>query len=260
MPGDRRVRVRGVQVHGRRREQAETGQRTAVNLGGIEVGRHSTRAGTRHAGRADHHAPRRRDRRLAALGQTAQAWRARALSPGNNGGARSGRRWRMPDRPTSDPANVRPSASGSKTQAALVRGDRFILRAYSPTVTIGGGQVLDPEPPRAGLRTKASEGRFAALSMNGHPDRDLTALTRMIADAGLTGLPTASLVSRAGVAPAHLADVVAALEQGTHARVAADRSGLAGRRRHACGRAGGRGHRVSQVAAARRRDSSRGSA
>ena len=38
VPGDRRVRVRGVQVHGRRTEAAVAGQRTAVNLGGIEVG------------------------------------------------------------------------------------------------------------------------------------------------------------------------------------------------------------------------------
>jgi selenocysteine-specific elongation factor len=29
-------------------------------------------------------------------------------------------------------------------------GDRFILRAYSPATTIGGGRVIDPSPPRHG--------------------------------------------------------------------------------------------------------------
>ena len=29
-------------------------------------------------------------------------------------------------------------------------GDRFILRAYSPVTTIGGGRVIDPSPPRHG--------------------------------------------------------------------------------------------------------------
>ena len=28
------------------------------------------------------------------------------------------------------------------------RGDRFIIRSYSPMVTIGGGVVLDEHPPR----------------------------------------------------------------------------------------------------------------
>jgi len=29
-------------------------------------------------------------------------------------------------------------------EAVLVRGDRFIVRQFSPVVTIGGGVVLDP--------------------------------------------------------------------------------------------------------------------
>src|SRR5215475_6043953 len=36
-PGEQRVKVRGVQVHGVTRPEAVAGQRTAVNLGGIEV-------------------------------------------------------------------------------------------------------------------------------------------------------------------------------------------------------------------------------
>ena len=37
VPGDRRVKVRGVQVHGQRHDEARAGQRAAVNLGGVEV-------------------------------------------------------------------------------------------------------------------------------------------------------------------------------------------------------------------------------
>ena len=36
-PGTRRVKVRGLQVHGRREAEAIAGQRTAVNLAGVEV-------------------------------------------------------------------------------------------------------------------------------------------------------------------------------------------------------------------------------
>ena len=43
---------------------------------------------------------------------------------------------------------------------AVTRGDRFVIRAYSPTLTIGGGVILDPHAPRSGIR----HGR-AALSI-----------------------------------------------------------------------------------------------
>ena len=37
-PGGRRVKVRGVQVHGKPATEAAAGQRTAINLGGVDVG------------------------------------------------------------------------------------------------------------------------------------------------------------------------------------------------------------------------------
>ena len=43
VPGDRRVKVRGVQVHGVRQDAAVAGQRAAVNLAGVEVDEISAR-------------------------------------------------------------------------------------------------------------------------------------------------------------------------------------------------------------------------
>ncbi len=65
-PGDRRVKVRGVQVHGERQPEAVAGQRSAVNLGGVEVDEIAARAGARRAWRLRRDARRRRDRRGAA--------------------------------------------------------------------------------------------------------------------------------------------------------------------------------------------------
>src|SRR5207253_3159394 len=56
------------------------------------------------------------------------------------------------------PATVPAIAPGARAYArlrlegpvVLVRGDRFIVRSYSPSRTIAGGQVLDPLPPRGG--------------------------------------------------------------------------------------------------------------
>src|SRR6202011_5185011 len=47
--------------------------------------------------------------------------------------------------------------------AILARGDRYILRAYSPPVTIAGGLILDPRPPRTAIRTAAALRRCRQL-------------------------------------------------------------------------------------------------
>jgi selenocysteine-specific elongation factor len=105
-----------------------------------------------------------------------------------------------------------------ETPAALTRGDRFIVRAYSPTVTVGGGEVLDPEPPRAGVRTAAGEQRFAALTQD-----ENRALAQMVSDSEGHGLPLAALTSRAGVAPPRIESVVGALVKAGCARRVGDR-------------------------------------
>ncbi len=68
---------------------------------------------------------------------------------------------------------IRPGETGAARlaleQPLVARGgDRFVLRSYSPVVTIGGGVVLDPLPPRraawpAGLEDSAAAARLAAL-------------------------------------------------------------------------------------------------
>ena len=223
VPGDRRVRVRGVQVHGTRRVEAVAGQRTAVNIGGIELadihrGQSLVTPGAltmtrrvdavvellptakplKHGARVHFH-----QGTLELLGRVSLAGpEATALQPGST-------------------ANVRVRL---ESVAALTRGDRFILRAYSPTVTIAGGQVLDPDPPRFGVRNSSSAARFGDLALDERdPAQEVRAIARMIADSGAGGLTLASLVSRAGVVPEQRSQVVATIERDGHARLAGDR-------------------------------------
>jgi selenocysteine-specific elongation factor len=76
----------------------------------------------------------------------------------------------------------------------VVRGDRFILRAYSPLETIAGGTILDPWPPRRGVRTAAGLARFTRLT-----ESDVEAAMAMVDEAGLSGLPVTHLIGRAGL-------------------------------------------------------------
>ena len=110
--------------------------------------------------------------------------------------------------------------------AAITRGDRFVLRAYSPVVTIGGGVVLDPSAPRGGVRLEATLDRFARLLAplnpgTGASEQDAHGL--LVAEAGGRGLSALDLVARAGVRPSDLPEARKALvgagqalDTGTH--------------------------------------------
>ena len=103
-----------------------------------------------------------------------------------------------------------------ETPAVLTRLDRFIIRAYSPPMTIGGGIVLDPAPTRAGIRSnegRASLERLATEGADVNGTRsEIDAILAMIGAAGLAGIEKRALVARAGVAPAKVAALVRLLE------------------------------------------------
>jgi selenocysteine-specific elongation factor len=217
VPGEMPVRVRGLQVHGRRCEEAVSGQRTAVNLGGVEAA--AVTRGQSLATPGSLTLTRRLDATLDLLpsarplkhGARVRFHQGTSEALGRVAIAGVGR------------ADIQPGTRATvrirlETPVALTRRDRFIVRAYSPTVTIGGGEVLDPEPPRAGARTASGEQRFAALTGD-----DTRAVTQMIADSGAHGLPVAALTWRAGAAPPQAEPLIAALERGGHACRVADR-------------------------------------
>lgn len=217
VPGGRRVRVRGVQVHGRRRDRAESGERTAVNLGGIEVA--DLHRGQTLAGPESLTETRRLDAVLDLLPG------ARPLKHGARVRFHQGTSEVMgrvslagvgaAELPPGGRAGVRIRL---ESPAALTRGDRFILRAYSPTITIGGGEVLDPDPPRAGARSAAGIARFAALMQD-----DRQALRQMLDDSGDAGLTFGAVVARAGVPPGAVPALVTALDAEGVARPVGDR-------------------------------------
>jgi selenocysteine-specific elongation factor len=103
-----------------------------------------------------------------------------------------------------------------RTQRPLVlaRGDRFIIRSYSPVTTIGGGVVIEPDLlaacPRA--RTRARMGAHLGAVEAGRPEDHLA---RALATLGGRPAPIAELARAAGVPdPDVAAKSVAALAAG----------------------------------------------
>jgi selenocysteine-specific elongation factor len=143
-PTGQRVRVRGVQVHGQSADSAVAGQRTALNLAGASTDDLSR--GMTLAPVSTFMATRRLDVRLSLLPSAPRPVKSRTrvhfhsntmetvaeislhgvkqLAPGSQAFARL----KLPE------------------PALLLPGDRFIMRQFSPVVTIGGGVVLDPAP------------------------------------------------------------------------------------------------------------------
>ena len=82
----------------------------------------------------------------------------------------------------------------------LLPGDRFIVRQFSPVITIGGGRVLDAaEEPR---RTKASE-RLVFLRALQNADAE-TSLALRVARRAEDGLSLSDAVGETGLPPARL--------------------------------------------------------
>jgi len=194
----RRVRIRGVQVHGNPADQAVAGQRTALNLAGattedLSRGMMLAPPETFAASRmVDVHlrllpsAPRiLKDRTrihfhayaMETIGEVVFQRSAELnpqgskVSPGSEAFARI----RLPE------------------PALLLPGDRFIMRQFSPVVTIGGGVVLDASPIRGLKQTIVDELLKSALA----GDAETMLLTRT-ARRWYRGLPMAQAIAETG--------------------------------------------------------------
>jgi selenocysteine-specific elongation factor len=221
LPGEGRTTVRGLHVHGQARASAAAGERVAVNLTGLDVDEVPRGAvlvtpgafvPTRRADAAltllPGAAPLKHGARVRLHHGTAEVL-ARVSVAGGAGAVAPG---------ASAPVRLR-----LETPAVLTRRDRFIVRTYSPLVTIGGGVVLDPDPPRAGVRAARATARLEALRLRDEVAADVAAaLARMVADAGLAGVSAARLAARLGRPVAEVRGAIAALDAAGQLVAAAD--------------------------------------
>src|SRR5262249_1003253 len=212
-PGDRRVKARGVQVHGVRQAEARAGQRSAVNVSGVDVD--EIERGQSLVAPGAFEATRLADVSVEVLAE-AKALKHGARVRMHQGTAEILGRVALIGpvgvNTTDQGVPVLPPASRGLVRlrlehpTVLTRGDRFILRAYSPPAAIAGGYVVDPRPARAALRTNAALERtrqldFDPSDIGGRVDAELRAARTMIAEAGPAGLPVMALISRVGTDP-----------------------------------------------------------
>jgi selenocysteine-specific elongation factor len=142
-PAGKRVRVRGMQVHGSPAETAIAGQRTALNLAGVtteEMARGMTLA------TADTFRLTSRVDVLLTLLPSAKPLKAGARVHFHAYATETIAEVRLYEIKQLKPGEEAYAQLRFAEAMLLLPGDRFIVRQFSPVVTIGGGVVLDASP------------------------------------------------------------------------------------------------------------------
>ena len=187
-PGGQRLRVRGVQSGGKSVERATPGQRTAVNLAGIE--HTALKRGMVLAAAGKFRKTRRVDARLELLAS------ARRMKQGASVHFHAGTAETIAEVFFHGAKELTPGGSAFanlklQDEMLVLPGDRFIVRQFSPVLTIGGGVVLDPLARRPMLRDTGRVGFLETLE-RGHHEEILAAMT----ERAVLGLELEEIIAR----------------------------------------------------------------
>jgi selenocysteine-specific elongation factor len=147
-PTGRRVRVRGTQVHGHAADAAVAGQRTALNLAGVST--EDLSRGMTLAPPGTFATTRRADVQLRLLPSAPRPLKDHARVHFHSYTMEIVAEVVLVETKQIAPGEAALARLKLPEAALLLPGDRFIIRQFSPVVTIGGGVVLDAAPiPRA---------------------------------------------------------------------------------------------------------------
>jgi len=188
-PTGQRVRVRGVQVHGQSADAAVAGQRTALNLAGVstvDLSRGMTLAPV-----STFAATRRLDVRISLLPSAPRPLKSRTRVHLHSNTMETTAEITFHGVKQLAPGTQALARLKLSESALLLPGDRFIIRQFSPVVTIGGGIVLDPAPIP---RMPGHEDFLEILSV-GDPE---TVLRSRIGRRGHGGISMPQLISETG--------------------------------------------------------------
>jgi selenocysteine-specific elongation factor len=205
-PRKTEAKIRGLQTHGHPVTSARAGQRTAVNLQGLEraaiargdvVGLPGTLVPSLLV-----------DGTLELLKDAPRPLRSRARVRFHVGTSEIMARALLLDRTELEPGET--SFARFRLEAPLVArpGDRFVVRSYSPVVTIGGGTLLDVDPPRFKRKGPALVAHLTLLQ-TGNPEAVLEEHVRHV---GAAGVRLGTLAGRVPFGPAQLRGLLDALQ------------------------------------------------
>jgi selenocysteine-specific elongation factor len=200
-PTGRRARVRGVQVYGDAAEQAVAGQRTALNLADADTS--DLARGMLLTAPDVFHSTREFDCELDLLA-SAKSLKDRAPVHFHAGSAEIEAEVRLLETSVLKPGAKAFARIVLREPALLLPGDRFIIRMFSPVITIGGGVVLD----NVGLRFRKKASAAARLRSLSEANTAI-AMAILVRESGF-GMSLAALIARTGMVASEIESIAAA--------------------------------------------------
>jgi len=202
--------VRGLQVHGAKVKQAVAGQRTAVNLGGVETAELERGMVLAPIGRL--RPTQSVDASVQILSDSPRALRSRQRVRVHIGATEALGRVSVLD----TTGEIKPGESGFvqvrlEAPVVAVLGDRFIIRSYSPQRTMGGGVILDAFASRHRARElSTTHDRLTELRETTREQK----LAALVAGAGERGLSRTDLVAQTAWRDEVVHEVIVSPESG----------------------------------------------
>lgn len=146
LPQGLRGRIRGLQSHNQNQERIQPGTRTAVNISGVDV--QEIQRGDLIAFPGDYRPTRRLDVRFQYLPDVEKPLSHNTEAKLFLGADETIARVRLLGRQQLLPGETGWLQLEASQPVVALRGDRYILRQPSPSVTVGGGMVVDPHPKK----------------------------------------------------------------------------------------------------------------
>ena len=205
-----RAKIRGLQTHGHGVTEAVAGQRTAINLQNLErvaIDRGDV------VGLAETLVPSTLvDGTLELLADAPRPLKTRDRVRLHVGTSEVMARVLLLEGQQLEPGERTFARLRLEAPVVALPGDRFVIRSYSPVVTIGGGTLLDIAPPRFKRKAPALLAHLGLLE-TGSPE---AVVEEHVRHAGLSGMRTGALAGRVPYGPARLREIVDALARDKH--------------------------------------------
>jgi len=192
-PACLRAKIRGIQVHNKAVEMAEAGQRTAINLQGMN--RELIARGDVLANYGALEASNRLDCIYRHLPGNSRKMKNRTLVRLHTGTSEVMARIILLDREEQGPKEESCVQFILENSLAVMVGDRFVIRSYSPAMTIGGGVIVDTLPEKHKRFSVDVLRDFQILKGGSNEEKVETILAR----AGINGINEKKLVVRTGI-------------------------------------------------------------
>ncbi|MBW2595017.1 MAG: selenocysteine-specific translation elongation factor [Deltaproteobacteria bacterium] len=191
MPSGATAKIRGIQIHNETSREAQAGQRTAINLQGVDRATIERGYVLTHASTFE--ASDRLDIHMKYLAGAGKKLKNRTLVRFHTGTSETISRIILPDREEIEPGEETYAQVIPKTPVVAMSGDRFVIRSYSPITTVGGGEIIDPLAKKR--RKHTIPGETEKLNKGTEEDKTDVILER----AGLAGISSRGLSIRTGL-------------------------------------------------------------